>query len=63
MPDWNMAQELRSKQLRSVLTDYEPVPAAVPVYAIHGHQRHVPPKIRVFIEFLCETFSTLSIPG
>ncbi len=63
LPDWNMAKELRSKQLRSVLTDYEPVPAAVPIYAIHGHQRHVPPKTRAFIEFLLETFSALRIPG
>ncbi len=61
LPDWNMAQELRSQELRPVLTDYEPVPAAVPVYAIHGHQRHVPPKIRAFIDFLSETFSALRV--
>lgn len=57
LPDWNMGMELRQKQLRAVLTDYETIPAASPVYAVHSHQRHVPPKIRVFIDFLIETFA------
>ncbi len=57
LPDWNMGIELRQKQLRAVLTDYEASPAASPVYAVHAHQRHVPPKIRVFIDFLAETFA------
>jgi DNA-binding transcriptional LysR family regulator len=51
-----MGTELRKKQLRAVLEDYEAIPATSPVYAVHAHQRHVPPKIRVFIEFLIETF-------
>lgn len=57
LPSWNMGIELRLKQLRPVLADYEPVPAAVPIYAVHAHRRHVPPKIRVFIEFLIEQFA------
>jgi len=52
-----MGIELRQKQLCAVLTDYEASPAASPVYAVHAHQRHVPPKIRVFIDFLIETFA------
>jgi len=57
LPDWNMGIELRQQQLRAVLADYQTIPAASPVYAIHAHQRHVPPKIRVFIDFLIETFA------
>ena len=57
LPDWNMGIELRQKQLCAVLTDYEASPASSPVYAVHAHQRHVPPKIRVFIDFLIETFA------
>ncbi len=57
LPDWNMGIELRQKQLCAVLTDYEASPAASPVYAVHAHQRHVPPKIRAFIDFLIETFA------
>ncbi len=56
LPDWNMGIELRQQQLCAVLTDYEASPAASPIYAVHAHQRHVPPKIRVFIDFLIETF-------
>ena len=57
LPDWNMGIELRQQQLCAVLTDYEASPAASPIYAVHAHQRHVPPKIRVFIDFLVETFA------
>ena len=57
LPDWNMGIELRQKQLCAVLTDFEASPATSPVYALHAHQRHVPPKIRVFIDFLIETFA------
>ncbi len=57
LPDWNMGIELRQKQLCGVLTDYDASPAASPVYAVHAHQRHVPPKIRVFIDFLIEAFA------
>jgi len=57
LPDWNMGIEFRQQQLCAVLTDYEASPAASPIYAVHAHQRHVPPKIRVFIDFLVETFA------
>ena len=57
LPDWNMGIELRQKQLRAVLADYEARPAVAPIYAVHAHQRHVPPKIRVFIDFLAESFA------
>ena len=57
LPDWNMGIELRQKQLRPVLTDYQASPAASLVYAVHAHQRQVPPKIRVFIDFLIEAFA------
>ena len=57
LPDWNMGIELREKKLLAVLTNYEAIPMASPVYAMHAHHRHVPLKIRVFINFLIETFA------
>ena len=57
LPDCNMGTELRQKQLRIVLKDYDAIPATSPVYAVHAHQRHIPPKIRVFVDFLIETFA------
>ena len=59
LPDWNIGVELRSKQLQVVLSDFEVVPRSSPIWAVHSHQRHVPPKIRVFIDFLVETFGNM----
>lgn len=59
LPDWNMGTELRQKQLRLVLPNYDAVPDTSPVWAVHSHQRHVPPKIRVFIDFLVERFGAI----
>ena len=50
--------ELREKQLKILLPDYAAVPMTSPIWAVHSHQRQVPPKIRVFIDFLIETFAT-----
>ncbi|MGI9286618.1 MAG: LysR family transcriptional regulator, partial [Pseudomonadales bacterium] len=57
LPDWNMGLELRQKQLNVVLSKYEAVPKASAIWAVHSHQRHVPPKIRAFIDFLVERFT------
>ena len=57
LPDWNLVIELREKQLKILLPDYAAVPKASSIWAVHSHQRHVPPKIRVFIDFLIETFA------
>ncbi|MEE8342310.1 MAG: LysR family transcriptional regulator [Gammaproteobacteria bacterium] len=56
LPDWNIGHELRHKQLEVVLSDYDAVPKLSPIWAVHSHRRHVPPKIRVFIDFLVERF-------
>ena len=58
LPDWNIGAELRQKQLQIVLGDYEAIPESSPIWAVHTHQRHIPPKVRVFIDFLIEQLST-----
>ncbi len=57
LPDWNIGVELRQKQLKAVLSDYQISPEFSPVWALHTHQRHVPPKVRAFIDFLIERLS------
>ncbi len=57
LPDWNLVMELRDKQLTILLPDYTAVPKTSAIWAVHSHQRHVPPKIRVFIDFLTEIFA------
>lgn len=59
LPDWNIAHELRQKQLTRVLKRFDAVPSVSPVWAVHTHQRHVPPKIRAFIDFLVERFGAV----
>lgn len=54
MPDWNMGVELKKKELKVILKDYPIHPPTSPIWAMHAHQRHVPPKVRVFIDFLIE---------
>ena len=57
LPDWNLVMELREKQLKILLPDYVAVPKTSSIWVVHSHQRHVPPKIRVFINFLTEIFA------
>lgn len=56
MPDWNMLVELKNGQLKTILQEYSLVPDTSPVWAVHSHQRHVPPKIRAFIDYTIEQF-------
>lgn len=57
MPDWNMQAEINNKQLKVVLKKYPMTPALSPIWAMHAHQRHVPAKVRVFIDYLIEHLS------
>jgi DNA-binding transcriptional LysR family regulator len=52
LPDWNMGSELADGRLVEVLAEHAPVPAITPVNAVFPYQRHVPPKLRVFIDHL-----------
>ena len=52
LPDWNVGIELRSGHLRPVLTDYQPVPVATPIYAVYPPSPYLPRKVRAFVDFL-----------
>jgi len=39
----------------TLLTKYEPAPATV--YAVYPHARHLPSKVRVFVDFLAEHYA------
>ena len=57
LPDWNLGEELRVGKLKVVLTNYESVPANSAIWAVHAHEKFVPPKIRAFIDFLIQRFA------
>jgi DNA-binding transcriptional LysR family regulator len=39
-----------------LLPAYSPYPATSALYAVHPYKRFVPPKVKVFIDFLVERF-------
>jgi len=57
-PDWILGPSIARGDLVELLTAYAPYPTTSPIYAVHPYQRFVPPKVRVFIEFLVERFSS-----
>ena len=55
-PDWVVGPAVARGDLVTLLPDYSPSPKASPLFAVHPYQRFVPPKVRIFVEFLAERF-------
>lgn len=55
-PSFMVCQHLRSGALVEVLPDYRA--ARLGIYAVYPSRRHLPPKVRVLIDFLVEAFRT-----
>ncbi len=56
VPEWLVNEELNRGQLVEVLTNYHSIPKETPVYALYQRQKHLPPKVRAFIDFTVEHF-------
>jgi len=56
-PDWISGPPIARGDLVELLPAYAPYPATSQLYAVHPYQRFVPPKVRVFIDFLVDRFS------
>ena len=54
-PDFILGPELSAGRLTEVLKDY--ADEGVGIYAMHPSSRHVPLKVRVFVDFLSESFA------
>jgi len=57
VPEWLVGCELREGTLQEILTNYTTSPKETPMYALFPRQRHLPPKVRAFIDFIVEQFS------
>ncbi len=57
VPEWLVGCELREGTLQEILIDYITTPKETPMYALYPRQRHLPPKVRAFIDFMVEQFS------
>ncbi len=47
-----------SGELAEVVLTNPPAPDRTPLYAVHPYHRFVPPKVKVFADFLAERFGT-----
>ncbi|MHA1527400.1 MAG: LysR family transcriptional regulator [Alphaproteobacteria bacterium] len=57
-PEWLVAPLLASGELVEVVLTSPPAPDRTPLYAVHPYRRFVPPKVKVFTDFLAERFGT-----
>ncbi len=57
LPAWLVGVELGEGRLLEVLPEFQIIPKDTPLYALYPHQRHLPPKVRVFIDLLVERFA------
>lgn len=53
-PEFSVEKELRSGQLVSLMEDR--MPSGGGIFAVYPHRRHVPGKVRVFVDFLADWF-------
>ncbi len=54
IPFWMIQKELKNGHLIAILKDYPLDPPSTPINAVFAHNRHLAPKVRVFVDFLRE---------
>jgi DNA-binding transcriptional LysR family regulator len=54
-PAFAAADDLRAGRLWSLLAEFEPEP--VPIHVVYPQARHLPAKVRAFVDFLVQRFS------
>ena len=52
VPHWLVGAELDSGALQQILPAYRAIPEETPLYALYPRQRHLPAKVRAFIDFM-----------
>jgi len=58
IPEFSVEEELKQGTLVSLLEDR--IPSGGGIYAVYPHRRHVPGKVRVFVDFLAQWFKEKS---
>ncbi len=52
--------EMLEARRSASLSGWRALPEATPLYAVYPHQRHLPAKVRSFIDFLAQRFAAQS---
>ncbi len=55
-PEWLVGPSLANGDLVEVMASHPPVPRWTPLYAVHPYRRFVPPKVKVFVNFLADRY-------
>ena len=55
LPHWMIHLQLASGQLEIVMDDYRPPP--LPIHAVYPQRRHLPLKVRCFVDFIADEFA------
>lgn len=59
IPNWIVREDLKDGRLTQILKDHSLVPERSPIHAVFAHNRHLAPKIRVFVDFLDEQLKAI----
>jgi len=59
IPIWIIRDELKHGHLVPLLEDFPLIPPSTPIHAVFMHNRHLAPKVRVFVDFLAERMEKL----
>lgn len=57
LPGFYLQQALRSQQLETVLEEFQPTDTAV--WAVYPSNRHLSPKVRLFVDFMVRRFESM----
>ena len=60
LPSWLIREELELGLLVPVLESYPLRPGTTPIQAVFAHSKHLPPKVRVFIDFMVEKLDAVN---
>ena len=58
LPSWMVSSDIQRKKLVPILQDYDLMPKTIPMHAVFAPNRHLAPKIRVFLDFIKSEFDT-----
>jgi DNA-binding transcriptional LysR family regulator len=54
IPSWMISEQLNLGQLIPILESYPMLPSSTPIHAVYAHNRHLAPKVRVFVDFMVD---------
>lgn len=53
-PSWMVQADLDKGRLVRVLPDHQHGPGSIPIHAVFAHRQYLPPKTRVFVDFMTQ---------